>query len=767
MLKGQNYRGGFALPTVLIASVVMLIVLSVSVSSVAAVRTALKTQYYEQLAKTAGEAGVSYAKACLAKNGNKPLWTDAKPLKPSTDCSGTQTLPAGASCPSDPKCSVMVNNNLRSSFSVNKPTVNADGRALTIPNNGYVELLRSTTGEVWRTYRQPAVQAAAVPDLCSGAASSGLGWQNAVESSTNESIPNASTAQTITLADSALAAGKMYFRKDFTVTEAGNYSVSLLTTDASVVAESYLDGYYINTSQGSLSASSNTQLTPGCHTMTVQLTNKTLTPQPARFTFAIQRNGSNPIVVSDSSWRVSAGSSVHFSQPDYYADLSIWTPVTDNNPASAQTVNASWQSSQGDVFTQMISPAGNGCSSVCPPSSSGYLRDSKDVVVSSDTDVEVTSLCDDDCSVYMDGQAVIANSPWSSITQQTLTLTAGTHHFGIRLYNAGAAGNPAKAAVSVVEKSSGTVLTRTDNSWLGASVWTSGLNATTDDIRSYEDSFKPSPDEIPRPTSLDLLVIAGGGGGGSNSGGGGGAGGVIYAPNTQLGVGTYTVTIGGGGIGGTNSGTTTAARGQNGGNTAFGSYVAIGGGGGASRDNGPAPSSGGSGGGGSGTTVAGRDVPGSGTNGQGFDGGAGTPANQGGAAKGGGGGGAGGVGVDATNIVAGNGGPGFISYITGSINSYAGGGGGGNTAGDGYLGAATDGGIGGVSTPAPANRGGGGSGVSAGTGGSGVVVVRIKTGSMSVSVTGSPAISTATIQGVGYTIYTFKSNGTFKINTLN
>ena len=99
MLKKYSYRGGFALPTVLIASVVMLTILAVSVSSVTAVRTSLKTQYYEQLAKEAGEAGVAYAKACLAKNGNVPLWTNAKPLLPNTDCSGNAI--AGVTCPAN------------------------------------------------------------------------------------------------------------------------------------------------------------------------------------------------------------------------------------------------------------------------------------------------------------------------------------------------------------------------------------------------------------------------------------------------------------------------------------------------------------------------------------------------------------------------------------------------------------------------------------------------------------------------------------------
>ena len=1048
MQKGQNFRGGFALPTVLIASVVMLIVLAVSVSSVAAVRTTLKTQYYEQLAKAAGEAGVAYAKACLAKNANKPLWTDTKPLKPSTDCAGNallnpevqvlavaggggggynhggggggggvsyqssfniaagQSYPTvvgaggaagnstsnsgskggdssfggtvtavggggggsrlatnsvsasgvggsggggagtidggtgvpgagaagtsgqgysggngssgatagnggggggaggaggsssgvnagegtsgkggsgylsdisgavfyyggggsggrwasgsvglpgitgggiggdgdgvagkpgqvntggggggsgggaagggaggsgviyvryanngtitasggsvtpyvagpykvhvfksgsssfnvsaavGSACPSDPRCSVVVNGSLRSSFSVPRPTLDTNGRALTIPNSGYVELLRASTGEVWRTYRQPSVQVAAVPDLCSGAATSTLGWQNAVASATQEAIPSASSAQTITLTDGNLAAGKMFYRKDFTVLEAASYNVAVLTTDSTDVADAYIDGSFIDTSKGSL-ASTSVNLSVGCHTITVQVTNITLTPQPVRFTAAVQKSGSEPIVATNTSWRVSAGSTVHFSQSDFYADPAIWGKVVSPPNSAAQMASAAWITTQGDAFTQFIAPPGNGCAASCPASSSAYLRDSKDFYVASETDVKVSSLCDDNCAVYIDGDTVIDTSQWSSINQQTVSLTAGWHHIAMRLYNGGAAPGQSSGAVSVVAIDSGQVLARTDRSWVGATIWTPGLNATTQDIISYEDSFRPSPDEIPLPTTLDLLIVGGGGGGGSNAGGGGGGGGVLYYPNRVMSTGTYNVTIGAGGAGGTNTGTTTAARGQNGGNTVFGSLTAIGGGGGASRDNGPVASSGGSGGAGSGTNGVGREAGANGTTNQGFAGGDGTASDQGVASKGGGGGGAGGPGVPGVPASAGDGGAGFMTYMTGGLLGFAGGGGGSNTAGNGTLGLATDGGRGGSSTAAVANRGGGGSGVGGGAGGSGAVIVRIKTGTMVVSTTGSPSVTSVTIQGVAYTVYTFNANGSFTISSIN
>ena len=75
----MNYRRlrGFALPTVLIASIVMLTVLLVAVTSTAAVRASLTAQYYGQLSQTASDAGTAYAKACLAANNGVPLWSGA------------------------------------------------------------------------------------------------------------------------------------------------------------------------------------------------------------------------------------------------------------------------------------------------------------------------------------------------------------------------------------------------------------------------------------------------------------------------------------------------------------------------------------------------------------------------------------------------------------------------------------------------------------------------------------------------------------------
>lgn len=145
---------GFALPTVLIASVIMLTVLSSALVATTAVRTSLKSQYYDQLSKLASEAGERYAQACLDANSGAPQWSDSDPLKPDTDCSGIQL----ASCPVDPAdadChSVMKTDNLKLTFSVAEPDLDTNGKAINIRSSGSTDLLRDTDGTVWRTYSQ-------------------------------------------------------------------------------------------------------------------------------------------------------------------------------------------------------------------------------------------------------------------------------------------------------------------------------------------------------------------------------------------------------------------------------------------------------------------------------------------------------------------------------------------------------------------------------------------------------------------------------------
>ncbi|MEI6850796.1 MAG: glycine-rich domain-containing protein [Candidatus Saccharibacteria bacterium] len=154
----SHYKG-FALPTVLIASIIMLSVLLVSVSSTASIRVSLVTQFYNSLSQNAGDAGAVYAKSCLDANGGTITWTTAKPLRPYTDCTGTLLVGiAGqdytncsniSALPSaNPSCYISVNDTVASTFTVEYPT---GGIASDISSVGSAKLLRSNNS-VWRQY---------------------------------------------------------------------------------------------------------------------------------------------------------------------------------------------------------------------------------------------------------------------------------------------------------------------------------------------------------------------------------------------------------------------------------------------------------------------------------------------------------------------------------------------------------------------------------------------------------------------------------------
>jgi len=288
-----------------------------------------------------------------------------------------------------------------------------------------------------------------------------------------------------------------------------------------------------------------------------------------------------------------------------------------------------------------------------------------------------------------------------------------------------------------------------------------GFNTTTGLIDCYDGTSWKSilnTGIIGSLYNISYLLVAGGGGGGQRVGGGGGAGGLLFG-TSSLSVGTsYTITIGAGGAGSTSSG----AKGTSGNNTTALSLTATGGGGGGSLSS-TTGASGGSGGGGSFGGAGGA-----GTSGQGFAGGAGTSSI--GAAPAGGGGGAGAVGENFTTspIKAGNGGIGVASSITGSSVYYAGGGGGGvsgGTAGSGGNGGggagsnASTGGANGVNGTANTGGGGGGGGdiTNGGTGGSGVVILSVPTIFYSGTTTGSPTITTSSLN----TIITFTASGTY------
>jgi hypothetical protein len=241
---------------------------------------------------------------------------------------------------------------------------------------------------------------------------------------------------------------------------------------------------------------------------------------------------------------------------------------------------------------------------------------------------------------------------------------------------------------------------------------------------------------------IEYLIIGGGGGGGQNAGAGGGAGGYRSSANIvgELSGGlspieskvtvtaqSYPIVVGAGGNGGTTSIVSTFGfDGQP--SSAFG-ITSLGGG--AGINSGGANGRPGGSGGGTGNDNTGNRTGGAGTTGQGFKGGDGTVPG-GGDRTGGGGGGAGGAGQNSVNtVLAGFGGVGLSSSITGTPIFRAGGGGGGVHVGTDGAGGNGGGGAGGGFSGVDGTGGGGGAGRSpnpGGRGGHGIVIIRYPIG---------------------------------------
>ena len=275
----------------------------------------------------------------------------------------------------------------------------------------------------------------------------------------------------------------------------------------------------------------------------------------------------------------------------------------------------------------------------------------------------------------------------------------------------------------------------------GAAKATGGI--ITEDSQYWYHTFGASGTFTPKQAlSCDALVVAGGGGGGAQVGGGGGAGGLLEFTSQSLTAINYTITVGGGGAAGVpNVSGLISNRGSSGTNSSLGALTAAVAGGGGGGYNGWAGLNGGSGGGSDGGVPTGI---GTGTSGQGFNGGQGFASSW----AGGGGGGAGAVGSNGAANIGGDGGIGKTSTFINLIGSatgkgqlvsstyyFAGGGGGCNTnnsagrVGAGGYGGGASGANDSVGTSAATANTGGGGGGSRDTnppsaGGSGIVVIR-------------------------------------------
>lgn len=144
-MSHRRLERAFALPTVGITAVILMMLLVGALSSVSNVRRSLSAQYYNQLAREAAESGIAMAKWCLANSGGSVTWSASQPLRPSTNCSG------GAACTGNSSCYVMSNDSVRTTFEVGTTTLQA-GTRYTVQVSATAQLLQGSTSSVWQTY---------------------------------------------------------------------------------------------------------------------------------------------------------------------------------------------------------------------------------------------------------------------------------------------------------------------------------------------------------------------------------------------------------------------------------------------------------------------------------------------------------------------------------------------------------------------------------------------------------------------------------------
>ena len=396
-----------------------------------------------------------------------------------------------SSCESDSRCWVLLSDQLRSSFSVPLPEVDSDGRAYIIPQDGYVELLRSSNGDVFRTYRQPAAQAATVPALCAGAARSNLGWSNAEVTTTTAPTPfPVSSAQILGISSSPTQQpGITHFRKDFNVVEAGSYVLQVRADDA---ADIYLNGQLVMEANAGWSVSSSEviELEAGCNVLHAEVVNGGILIGGANLTAAITRvGGSTPLVVTDRSWRVSYGELVSYSQPTYFQSFS-WDAV--RNISGPHASVTTWSGTSGDNNARMISTTHNLSGGTNYPHGEYTYFRSDSVAAwtfTGQTELQLSVACDDFCTVYIDGQEVL-QATWPATGTANVTLSSGPHQVAIGLGNGGTAPGGAGLMFSARRTADNVVIDRSDAGWVSADDWYS----TPQSFVSYDATFRPSPD---------------------------------------------------------------------------------------------------------------------------------------------------------------------------------------------------------------------------------------------------------------------------------
>ncbi len=404
------------------------------------------------------------------------------------------SVPPSLDCPTDERCHVSVDGNVRSSFSVGRPTVDSDGRAVTIPQNGYVELIRESTGAVWRTYRQPTTQPTVAPGLCSGAATSGLGWTTTVLTTAAGSFPEP-RAQTIGIASGSVSPGTLFFRKDVSIAEDGTYTIQAKGDGRAIV---YIDGKMVaRTATNLVTSTVDVDLTAGCHTIGIVAPNGGVQNTTASVQFALRKKDAPlPIVVSDRTWRVATGDTVDWRVVNYFQDNSAgWAPVRDIAAYNASPWTGgptSWLTITNDASARWISTNHSFSGTNYPFASYAQFRSNNYAAwtFSATTEVQIAAACDDSCLVYVDGNEVLRTSTFGNAGTATVSLGAGSHQVSVELLNTGVANNASALLFSARRTSDLVVIDRSTTAWSASNSWTS----TPQSYASYNASYRPSPD---------------------------------------------------------------------------------------------------------------------------------------------------------------------------------------------------------------------------------------------------------------------------------
>lgn len=400
-------------------------------------------------------------------------------------------------CPADNRCHVSVDGNVRSSFSVGLPTLDADGRAATIPQNGYVELTRESTGAVWRTYRQPTTQPTVAPGLCSGAATSGLGWTTAVLTTPIAAFPE-TRAQTIGITSGVINPGALFFRKDISINEPGTYTAQVKGDGRATL---YIDGELITrTANASTTNTVDIELAAGCHTIGVIAVNGGNLTSNGSIEFALRKKDAPlPIVVSDRTWRVAAADTVDWRAVNYFQDdIAGWSPARDVAAYNASPWTggpASWTTiTNGNTGARWISTNHSFSGTNYPFNSYAYFRSNEygAWTFSSPTEVTIAAACDDICIVYLNGNEVLTTSTFGVAGTATFVAPAGPNQISVRLQNTGASNNASGLLFYARETVSNVVIDQSSTEWSAASSW----YGTPQTLNSFNTTYRPSPDVV-------------------------------------------------------------------------------------------------------------------------------------------------------------------------------------------------------------------------------------------------------------------------------